>query len=68
MSDEESPPTPIVSKKDKNVIPSASADSQAKHPDMSLAQSIHRLLMIRQGHLPPSSYDVPALRRSVVDA
>lgn len=37
------------SKKNENITPSASGESAAKYPDMELAQSIHKLVMMNKG-------------------
>jgi len=64
--DEEPPKTAASGAADnKNVIPSASADSQSKHPSMALAQSIHRLTMIKEGKLAPDYLDAASLKKSV---
>ena len=47
----EEPAKTTATKPKKNVTPSASSESAAVHPDMSLAQDIHRLTMISNGKL-----------------
>lgn len=42
---------PKSKKADKAATPSASSETSSPHPDMSLAQDIHRLTMIRAGKL-----------------
>mmetsp|Transcript_14876 Transcript_14876/g.18855 ORF Transcript_14876/g.18855 Transcript_14876/m.18855 type:complete len:431 (+) Transcript_14876:157-1449(+) len=42
-------------KKNENVTPSASGESAAKYPDMELAQSIHRVTMMKSGKIESES-------------
>ena len=37
---------PVEKKKSENITPSASGENASKYPDMSIAQSIHKLLMV----------------------
>jgi len=52
--------------KDENVTPSASGENAAKYPDMKLAQSIHKLIMISKNKLQSDEKSAVTLKDEVL--
>jgi 26S proteasome regulatory subunit N7 len=60
-------PTTASKKANENVTPSAGSETASKHPDMELAQSIHKAIMISSGQLTPNDIQAIGIPSTLID-